>query len=137
MRLSSIVLKMNQTKTYSFHNHWRWNFFKQVLFNCHNLPRTLLDFYLGVTFVLLVLAQWFLKLKKILSTILPHTFFFTKFSFWPRINQNIYLFVREFCFLDTVFGYKPRLVWELRFLTPFSGITTLWSLVPKKQCKGP
>ena len=42
---------------------------------------------------------------------------------------------------DIIFGgdnpiYKPSPVWELGFLTQFSGFTTLQSLVLEKHCKG-
>ena len=42
---------------------------------------------------------------------------------------------------DIIFGgdnpiYKPSPVWELGFLTQFSGFTTLQSLVLEKQCEG-
>ena len=91
----------------------------------------------------LAITSWFLMLKKILPTIIHHTSFFTaKFKFFSGSTINFDGFVMGFCvILDIVFGcdnatYNPSPVWELSLLTQFAGITTLESLVLKKQYKG-
>ena len=79
-------------------------------------------------------------LRKVILTIPPHAFSFTaKCNFFSRISYNIFL-QGDFVVLDIVFGchnttFNPSPVWELSFLTQFSGITTLQSLVPEKQYK--
>ena len=93
----------------------------------------------------LAMTNWFLMLKKGLSTILHHTSFFTeKFECSPESTKNFDDFFSlqgGFVISDIVFGcedprYNPSPVRELSLLTEFSGFTTLQSLVLEKQCKG-
>ena len=90
------------------------------------------------------MTNWFLMLKKGLSTILHHTFFFKeKFECSPGSTKNSDFF---FKFLQGGFDisdkgcddptYNPSPVRELSLLTQFSGFTTLQSLVSEKHCKG-
>ena len=96
------------------------------------------------------MTNWFLMLKKGLSTILHHTSFFTeKFECSPESTRKKKLTVFCCCFFlqggfvisDIVFGcdnptYNPSPVGELSLLTQFPGFTTLQSLVSEKHCKG-
>ena len=88
-------------------------------------------------------------LKKSLSTILPHTSFFTeKFECSPGSTKKkkkltfFYFFLQGgFVISDIVFGcddpiYNPSPVQELSLLNQFSSFTTLQSLVLEKQSKG-
>ena len=93
----------------------------------------------------LAMANWFWMLKKGLSTILHHTFFFKeKFECSPESSKNFdfFFFLQgAFVISDIVFGcddptYNPSPVRELSLLTQFSGFTTLQSLVSEKHCKG-
>ena len=83
-----------------------------------------------------------LMLKKILSTILHHTSFFTgKFKFFQDLPNIFMVLQGGFVISDIVFGcddhtYNPSPVRELSLLTQFSVIRTLQSLVSEKQCKG-
>ena len=90
----------------------------------------------------LAMTSQFLMLKKIMSTILHHTSFFTaKFKFFSQDLPNVSMVLQVgFVISDKVFGcddptYNPSPVRELSLLTQFSGITTLQSLVLEKQCK--
>ena len=80
-------------------------------------------------------------LKKVISTLPPHTFFFTaKRNVFPG-STNISFYNGGFVILGIVFGcdnpaYNPSPVQEFSLLTQFSGITTLQSLVLQKQFKG-
>ena len=101
------------------------------------------------------MTNWFLMLKKGLTTILHHSSFFTeKFECSPESARKFFLTVCFcfFCFLffflqggfvisDIVFGcddptYNPSPVRELSLLTQFSGVTTMPSLVLEKHSKG-
>ena len=93
------------------------------------------------------MTNWFLMLKKGLSTILHHTSFFTeKFECYPestRKNLTVFFSFLQggFIISDIVFGcddptYNASPVRELSLLTQFSGFTTLQSLVSEKHCNG-
>ena len=95
----------------------------------------------------LAMTNWFLMLKKGLSTILHHTSFFTeKFECSPESTRKkiltVFFFLQGgFVISDIVFGcddptYNPSSVRELSLLTQFSGFTTLQSLVLEKHFKG-
>ena len=90
----------------------------------------------------LAMTSRFLMLKKILSTILHLTSFFTgKFKFFQDLPKIAIVLQGGFVISDLVFGcdnptYNPSPIRELSLLTQFSGITTLQSLVLEKQCKG-
>ena len=80
-----------------------------------------------------------LMLKKILSTILHLTSFFTgKFKYFQDLPKIVIVLQGGFVISDIVFGcddptYNPSPVRELSLLTQFSGITTLQSLVLEKK----
>ena len=88
--------------------------------------------------------------ERSLNNTTSYILFYRKVWMFPRIYQKkkfdsfFYLFSflhGGFVISDIAFGcddltYNPSPVRELSLLTQFSGITTLQSLVSKKQCKG-
>ena len=89
------------------------------------------------------MASPLLMFKKIMSTMLYHTSFFTaNFKFISQDLSNFFMvLLGGFVISDKVFGwddptYNPSPVRGLSLLTQFSGITTLQYLVSEKQWQG-
>ena len=155
MKISLVVLKVNQIKILRFPKQYMTKFLFQT--SILWLPLlTIQALWIGVITGLLsraytLLYLYFCNDKSVFNdeenyvnkstSYIIHSFFTAKFKFFLRSTKYFHGLQGGFVISEIVFGcdnptYNPSFLWELWLLTQCSGITTLQSLILEKQCRG-